>query len=98
MDALIGFAFTYVLRQPNQDLYIGSTDDLDKRMKEHFAGTGGRTTKIFGADALLYVEACRSLAEARRREKQLKTGYGRGYLKKRLCSELPCPACPPECE
>ena len=87
MNTLIAFAFTYVLRQPNGDLYIGSTDDLDGRLKEHLSGAGGRTTRVFGADALLYVEACRSLSEARRREKQLKTGYGRAYLKRRLAFE-----------
>jgi hypothetical protein len=30
------------------------------------------------------IEACRSADAARRREKQLKTGFGRAYLKRRL--------------
>jgi len=35
---------------------------------------------------LEYYEACRSEVNARRREKQLKTGFGRAYLKRRLAS------------
>lgn len=33
---------------------------------------------------LVYYEACLSHKDAAEREKQLKTGFGRGYLKKRL--------------
>jgi hypothetical protein len=33
---------------------------------------------------LEYYEACRSELKARLREKQLKTGFGRAYLKRRL--------------
>jgi hypothetical protein len=33
---------------------------------------------------LEYYEACRSEDRARLREKQLKTGFGRAYLKRRL--------------
>ena len=87
-NILADFSYTYVLRLSNGDLYIGSTDDLQRRMTEHSSEAAGRTTSIFHACELLYVEACRSLAEARRREKQLKTGFGRAYLKRRLKFEL----------
>jgi len=36
---------------------------------------------------LLYFEACLSLSSARTRERQLKTGYGRAYLNRRLKSD-----------
>src|SRR6266498_2615612 len=36
---------------------------------------------------LEYYEACRSELKARLREKQLKTGFGRPYLKRRLAEE-----------
>jgi hypothetical protein len=37
-----------------------------------------------GCRELEYYEACRSEIGARLREKQLKTGFGRAYLKRRL--------------
>ncbi len=82
-----GFAYTYVLKLSNGDWYIGSTDNLKRRMAAHKTSNGGRTTGIYEGE-LIYVEACRSLDEARKREKQLKTGYGRAYLNRRLAFEL----------
>jgi len=37
---------------------------------------------------LVYYEACLSKKDAQNREKQLKTGFGRGYLRKRLKDSL----------
>ena len=76
-----------MLRLRDGSLYVGSTPDLSRRIDQHQAGRGGRTTEIHPGE-LIYYEACRSLAEARKREKQLKTGYGRAYLKRRLAFEL----------
>ncbi len=86
MNAFSGFAYTYVLRLSNGQWYIGSTGDIDRRLAEHNARVGGRTTGMYDGE-LIYVEACRSLGEARAREKQLKTGYGRAYLHRRLSFE-----------
>ncbi len=80
------FYYTYVLLLSNGDWYIGSTNDLKRRMAEHRHHHGGRTTALYDAK-LVYAEACRSLDEARKREKQLKTGYGRAYLNRRLAFE-----------
>ena len=38
---------------------------------------------------LVYYEACIGKADALKREKQLKTGFGRGYLRNRLIDSLP---------
>jgi len=83
---MTGFSYTYVLKLSNGDWYIGSTDDLKRRMASHKSANGGRTTGIYKGE-LIYAEACRSLEEARKREKQLKTGYGRAYLNHRLAFE-----------
>ena len=77
------FFYTYVLKLQNGHFYVGSTDDLKRRVNQHDKKQGGRTTSL-GDSELIYFEACRSLHEARHREKQLKTGFGRAYLKKRL--------------
>ncbi len=80
--------YTYVLlcidRKLNRThFYIGSTEDLKNRLKEHKAGEV-KTTKSFDIISLAYYEACVSKTDARKRELQLKTGFGRGYIKKRL--------------
>ena len=88
LNTMEHFSYTYVLKLTNNQLYIGSCDDLERRMKQHSSGHGGRTTSIYQGE-LIYFEGCRSLEEARKREKQLKTGFGRAYLKRRLGFELP---------
>ena len=80
------FCYTYVLLCGDGSWYIGSTDDLDRRVPEHEAGLCSNTKKRLPV-TLVYYEACRSLEAARSREQQLKTGFGRGYLNKRLAFE-----------
>jgi len=73
----------YVLLCADGDWYIGSTDDLKHRLVEHNQGKR-ETTKHRLPVELIYFEACQSLKVARAREQQLKTGFGRAYLKRRL--------------
>ena len=84
------FSYTYVLKCSDGDMYIGSTDDLKRRIREHADGACDNTRKRLPAE-LIYYEACRSLEAARERETQLKTGFGRGYLRRRLESEFSVP-------
>lgn len=83
----MNFSYTYVLLCADGNWYIGSTDDIDRRLRQHEAGQCETTRKRLPVE-LVYFEACRSLDAARAREKQLKTGFGRGYLNKRLSFEL----------
>ena len=78
------FYYTYVLQSSiDHDLYIGSTSDPRKRLDKHNKGrvesTAGRVPL-----KLAYYEACLGKGLAFAREKQLKTGFGRKYLKERL--------------
>jgi putative endonuclease len=75
--------YTYVLRCADGNLYVGSTVDLRKRVAQHHAGSVAATAHRLPV-TLEYYEACRSEIKARDREKQLKTGFGRAYLKRRL--------------
>ena len=75
--------YTYVLRCGDAALYVGSTSDLRRRVRQHQAGHVPATAHRLPV-ALEYYEACRSEVAARTREKQLKTGFGRAYLKRRL--------------
>ncbi|MDD3284418.1 MAG: GIY-YIG nuclease family protein [Patescibacteria group bacterium] len=76
--------YTYVLKSKKDDkLYIGYTKDLDNRFKEHNNGLvfSTRNRKPF---EIIYFEACLVKKDAIKREKQLKTGFGRTYLNRRL--------------
>jgi predicted GIY-YIG superfamily endonuclease len=79
--------FVYVLQNPDGKLYIGQTDDLKRRSIQHDdpVQTLTRTTNRFrGPWKVIYSEmlSCRSAALAR--EKALKSGQGRAWLKIRL--------------
>lgn len=78
------FYYTYVLKSKKDlKLYIGWTDDLRNRVKMH---NGGRVTATKSRTPLklVYYEACLSKKSAVAREKQLKTGFGRKFLKFRI--------------
>ena len=82
--------YTYVLRCRDGDLYVGSAFDLRKRIAQHRAGRV-RATAYRLPVILEYYEACRSELKAWLREKQLKNGFGRAYLKRRLGKESRTP-------
>ncbi|MEK7560721.1 MAG: GIY-YIG nuclease family protein [Patescibacteria group bacterium] len=74
----------YLIESTQHDRwYIGSTGDLRKRLKQHNDGESSYTRK-YCPWILLYYEACRSKDDALAREKYLKSGMGRRYLKNRL--------------
>jgi putative endonuclease len=78
------YYFTYVLRSKKDNkLYTGYTRRLRKRLDEHNSGLN-LSTKGRGPFELIYFEACLSEAAAVKREKQLKSGHGKRYLKNRL--------------
>ena len=76
--------YIYVLYSNIDDkFYVGYTEDLRQRMKEHDRKKSS-SDKILKNLKLLYYEACLSKTDAQKREKQLKTGFGRKYLRSRL--------------
>lgn len=76
--------FTYVLQsQKDGKLYIGWTDDLEERLSNHNDGEVDSTRERKPLK-LVYYEGCLSKEKAIAREKQLKTGFGRKYLKNRI--------------
>lgn len=80
--------YTYVLlcldqKRDRKKLYIGSTSNLKIRIAKH-KSKSIKTTKSFDIIQLIYYEACLNKIDSRKRELQLKTGFGRGYLKRRL--------------
>ena len=76
--------FTYVLySKKNKRLYYGSTNDLERRLKEHNAGHT-QSLKYIRPLELVYFEKYRTLKEARQREIFFKSGKGREFIKKKI--------------
>ena len=80
--------YTYVLKSKKDGMfYTGSTKDLRRRIQEHNQGKVF-TTKNRKPFILIYYEACIDEHDSRRREKYLKTSWGKRYLKNRLKTYL----------
>jgi len=80
--------YTYVLiSEKDNKFYTGFTQDLKLRFEHHINGNVKSTT-IRRPLILIYYEACINKDDAIRREKYLKTHYGKMFLKKRLKSYL----------
>lgn len=62
----------YILKGPQNHLYVGCTNDLDSRIKRHTLGFGAEFTKRNKTYELVYIETFPTLLEARRRESQIK--------------------------
>ncbi len=77
--------YIYILEnQIDKSLYIGFTSNPQRRLKEHQAGSGGRTTRLKRNWKLIYLEGYLIKTDAVGREKFLKGGSGRKYLNKQL--------------
>ncbi len=75
--------YVYVLLDKNKNFYIGYSSDLKARFSEHLA------KKVFATKhklplTLIYYESCLHKYDALNREKYLKSGPGRKFLKGRL--------------
>jgi putative endonuclease len=71
------FYYVYVLHNPTKDfLYIGYTEDLVQRVKDHNRGYS-KSTKPYLPLTLIHYEAYKTKSDAKRREKYLKTNRGR---------------------
>lgn len=76
--------YVYVIKSwKDKKLYVGHTNDLIRRIREHNEGFVDATKKR-RPFKLVYYEASNILQDAVNREKSLKTGFGRAYLKRRL--------------
>ncbi|MFN3405564.1 MAG: GIY-YIG nuclease family protein [Cytophagaceae bacterium] len=61
-------------------IYVGQTENFDKRFKEHTSGKT-RSTKPYLPWKVLYLEEVNNRQITREREKYFKTGVGKEYLK-----------------
>ena len=65
--------YVYILECADTTLYVGSTNNLEKRLKEHNTlKSGAHYTKIRRPVTLRYHEVHETFAQARTRESELK--------------------------
>ncbi len=77
-------SYVYLIQsRKDKQFYTGFTGDLQNRLREHNAGKVP-STKERGPFELIYYEACLNEQDALAREKYLKSGMGKRYLKNRL--------------
>lgn len=82
------FYYTYVLRSlADGKFYTGYTRDLRERIQQHQNGTVNSTKRRLPVE-LVYYEAGQNQQDATRREKYLKSTWGKRYLKLRLANYL----------
>ncbi|MBI2339531.1 MAG: GIY-YIG nuclease family protein [Deltaproteobacteria bacterium] len=78
------FFYIYVLLSKRDGyFYTGFTRDLQKRLSMHQSGYV-ESTKRRQPFQLIYWEGCLCQADATRREKYLKSTWGKRYLRNRL--------------
>ena len=76
--------YVYVLRsKKDMKLYTGFTNDLKKRFNEHNKGKV-TSTRHRTPLSIIYYEVCGNMYDAQAREKYLKTGMGKRYIRNRL--------------
>ncbi|MCF7843402.1 GIY-YIG nuclease family protein [Candidatus Gracilibacteria bacterium] len=65
--------YVYILTCKDNTLYVGSTNDMEKRLHQHNnLKSGAHYTKIRRPVKLSYQEDCKTFEEARSREAELK--------------------------
>ena len=83
---IVGMYYVYVLQsKKDNNLYVGYTKDVPSRFEAHQNGEVDSTRDRRPLE-LVYLEGCKKQEDALKREKYLKTHYGRLYLYKRLKS------------
>ena len=64
--------FVYILQNPKGQLYVDFTINLNSRIARHNSEDGAEYTSRNKNFILAYKEECKTLLQARRREKQIK--------------------------
>ena len=80
--------YVYILQsESDKQFYTGFTKDLQKRIEEHNSGIS-RATKGRIPLKVVYYEFCLNLKDATKRERYLKTTWGKRYIKNRISNYL----------
>ena len=73
--------YVYAIRSLTHNyIYVGLTDNLERRLSQHDNGHN-RTTRPYAPFILIWSNSYASRAEARKKEKYLKSGTGKEFLR-----------------
>lgn len=64
--------FVYMIKNLENDLYIGITDNPERRLLEHNSKRGANFTKERNQFKIVFLEKYKTLSESRKREIQIK--------------------------
>jgi len=80
--------YTYVLQsKADSNFYVGYTNNLNRRLEDHNNGKVRSTMNRLSLE-LVYWEGCLSQVDALKREKYLKSSWGKRYIWNRLSNYL----------
>ena len=86
VETLLMIYYTYVLRSIEFERnYIGFTSNIQTRLEQHNSGKT-KSTRPYKPWEMLFHEVHNSLEKALAREKWLKSGIGREFIKEKLNS------------
>ena len=75
--------YVYILKNKDSKIYIGQTNNLIDRLRRHNSGLM-KSTKFGLPWEIIYSESFDTRFEAVRREKNLKGGQGREWIKSKF--------------
>ena len=74
--------FVYVLKSNTKNyIYVGLTNNVERRVGQHQNGKE-KTTRFYRPFLLVHKESFSTRIEARQREKYLKSGIGKEWIKR----------------
>lgn len=76
--------YVYAIKSLEKNyIYVGLTNNIDRRFNQHNNGKE-KTTNFYKPFVLIYQEKFKTRTDARRKEKYLKSGIGKAFLKNLL--------------
>jgi len=75
--------YVYILRDENSQFYVGSTRNVENRMKLHHSGTT-QTTKRMKNPQIVLVQEYQSMILARKVERRIKALKSKKYIAKMI--------------
>lgn len=64
--------YLYILKTKTNHYYIGQTNNIDRRLRDHASNFGSKFIKDSGDFVLIYTEAFNTRIESMQRESQIK--------------------------